>query len=171
MKEAEGRFLLAEFAQCWTLIVGIDERRAKFLQTITTVVIAAVGAVGFLIGQDKGALPLHRAVEATALLSFTLVGCLVMLRILLAEREANIRYRKKANVLRHLLLADAPSPSVLDYLSNHKELGVLIPGDKGEPVGVGSTLLWILVLLAAELLGILATVWYVWMRHAGWLSR
>jgi len=168
MTPEEIQFLLAEYSQAWQQINAIDERRGKFLQSLTTVVIATIGAIGFLITGQAGELPLHRTIEAVALIAVTLVGCLSVTFILLAEREANVRYRKKGNVIRQLLLGNAASPAIQDYLKSYKHLGVLLPGDAQEPKGVGSTLSAMLIFVALQLLGLVGALIYVLARHANY---
>ncbi len=170
MTPEEVQFLLAEFNQSWLLINAIDERRGKFLQSITTVVIAAIGAVGFLITTEKGILPLNRTIEVIALIVATIVACLSVLFMLLAERDANIRCRKKANLIRHCFLANSSSPAVQDYLLNYKHLGILVPGDSQEPKGVGRTLPAVLCVLAVQLLGLIFALFYVLARHNGFYA-
>lgn len=170
MTPEEHQFLLAEFNQAWLLVNAIDERRGKFLQSVTAMVIATVGAVGFLISGDKPALPLNRTVEACALVAVTILACLWVMAILLSERAANVRYRKKANVIRSLFLARSPIPAVQDYLTCNKDLGVLIPGDTQEPKGVGNTLFAMFVFLALQVLGLFLTLGYVIARYHGHFS-
>jgi hypothetical protein len=167
MEEREAQFLLAEYNHCWMLINAIDERRGKFLQSITTVVIAAIGAVGFLI-TEKGPLPLSRTLEASALLVLTLVGVLAVFSILRAERGANVKRRKWVNLIRSILLAGTKDQSIKDYLlkDENKELGIKLPEDD-EPNDVGATLRGMFWFLAVELLALVVSLAYVWARHFG----
>jgi hypothetical protein len=170
MTPEESQFLLAEFNQSWSFVGAIDERRGKFLQSITAVVIAAIGAVGFLISSEKGPLPLNRTIEAVALIAVTLVGCISVVAMLLAERDANVRYRKKANLIRQRFLGASASPGVQDYLTGHKSLGILLPGDPQEPRGVGSTLSAMLFFIALQLIGLLCALVYVIARYKGYIA-
>jgi hypothetical protein len=167
MTPEESQFLLAEFNQSWSFVSAIDERRGKFLQSITAVVIAAIGAVGFLISSEKGPLLLNRTIEAIALIVVTLIGCISVVAMLLAERDANVRYRKKANLVRQRFLGPSASPEIQDYLANHKGLGILLPGDAQEPKGVGSTLSAMLFFIALQLLGLVCALVYVIARYKG----
>jgi hypothetical protein len=167
MSPSEEQFLIAEYNHCWLLINAIDERRGKFLQAITTVVIAAIGAVGFLIS-EKGTLPLSRTLEASAVLALTFVGVLSVFSILRAERLANLRRRKWVNLIRSILLAGSAEPSIRDYLAKpeNKELGVKLPEDD-EPDDLGSTLARMFWFLAVELLVLAVALAYVWARRFG----
>jgi len=167
MKPREEQFLIAEYNHCWMIINAIDERRGKFLQSITTIVVAAIGAVGFLIS-ESGPLSLSRTIEASAVLVLTFVGVLSVFSILRAERDANIRRRKWVNLIREILLAETAEQSIKDYLTKpeNKELGIKRPGD-GDPHDLGSTLSVMFYFLTFELLGLVVALIYVWSRHLG----
>ena len=160
----EDQFLIAEYNQCWQMIGAIDERRGKFLQSITTLVVAAVGAVGFLL--DGKSLSYTKAWEASAVVVMTLLAMLFIVQILQAEREANVRRRKWVNVIRETILKDSSNPAVETYLNAHKDLGVKISSDP-EPRGIGSTLGKMFILLGVEALILLGALVYIWMRYYG----
>jgi hypothetical protein len=115
MEQREENFLVAEYAQSWQTINAVDERRGKFLQSVSLLVVAAIGAIGFLIS-GKSLLPLSNAFEASSILVFTFLVGLATMTILRAERDANIRYRKKVNLIRHVLLSSSTDPEIKDYL-------------------------------------------------------
>ena len=167
MTPREEKFLIAEYNHCWMLINAIDERRGKFLQSITTVVIAAIGAVGFLIS-ETGQLPLSRTLEASALLLLTGFGVVSVGFILRAEREANIRRRKWVNLIRSILLANSAEQSIQDYLSKNTELGIKLPKDYVDDLG--STLHRMFFFLGIELLVLLVALLYVLARYYGYVQ-
>ncbi len=167
MEPREEQFLIAEYNQSWQVITAIDERRGKFLQSISALIIAAIGAVGFLIS-GKSPLPLSSALEASAILLFTALVGLATMNILRAERDSNIRYRKKANLIRQALLATSTDPIIKTYL-DHKELGIKLPGDE-EPKGLGETLTGMFTFLYLELAGVVVAFGYVWARHSGYFA-
>ncbi len=164
MTASEEQFLIVEYQQAWQVISAVDERRVKILQSFSTLVVAAIGAVGFLIS-DKGPLPLSRAFEASGILAFTLLIGVAAMTILCAERKANIRYRKKVNLIRHAFLGASTDPVIQAYLTR-KDLGIKVPGD-AEPEGLGSTLRRIFLFIGVELVGLVIALVYVWARHCG----
>ncbi len=167
MGEEEKQFLVAEYEQSWQIINAIDERRVKLLQSISTLVVAAIGAVGFLLSEN-GPLRLHRAIEASAILVFTIFAGLAAMAILYAERKSNIRYRKKVNLIRGLVLSASEDARIKEYLTR-KDLGIKVCGDE-QPRGIGRTLRWVFAVLGIELAGLVIALVYVWMRHCGFVG-
>lgn len=138
MKEHEREFLIAEYEQAWAMILNIDERRFKFVEYYSAVFTAII-AVGTGVIVQRGGID---ADIATALSVLLAVGAMVgqtfrgMLR---SERAANLRYRKKINLLRTVFLGDSDHGAIQDFVNNHKEIGILL-ADDAQPSGTGSTL-------------------------------
>jgi len=107
--------------------------------------------------------------EASAVVMITLVGGFAVLGILWKERDANIRYRKKANLIRSVFLGGSSDQKINDYLTKHKDLGILVPGDAEEPKGIGSTLKLMFFFLGLEILGLVVTFVYIWAKYYGYV--
>jgi len=167
-KPVQGRdFLLEEYKASWKMILAIDERRGKFVQYYSAVVIAVLAFCANLL-KDKNlfdkACPLDsstvRIINCLALL--TIVAGFAVIWMLIAERCANIRYRKKVNLIRELIL-EGTDFSGDKYLGNeaYEDLGVKKFSGKPciQPKCIGKTLKGVFAFILIEMVFLLATLW------------
>lgn len=143
MQEHEQRFFIAEFETAWAQVRSTEERRLRLLQFNSGAVVFAIGLASLLLITVPG-VTVVSASAVTALMAAALVSGLVSLQLLLAERAVNVRYRRKINLIRGLLLGSSGDPGIRKYLE-HREIGILT-GDDPQPAGIGSTLRRILTL-------------------------
>lgn len=135
----EEKFLYLEFEKAWDMVFLLDERRVKIVQFYSVIFAAIIGfvanlVVNYLKNSDGFSLYVGIAVLSAGLL----IGFSSIL-FLASERESNIRYRKKINLIRGIFLENSNCDLVKDYLS-HKKLGIKTLKDADQPEGLGQTL-------------------------------
>ncbi len=159
MEDREREFLLKEFDQAWSMILAIDERRFKFIEYYSAIFAGVVAVAASFVANSEKVSAVSAAV-VTILFAMVVIIGFSFLHMLSAERRANIRYRKKVNLIRGLMLGEAVDPKIREYLS-HKELGIKTLED-GQPVGIGSTLRGVLGFLYLEIAVLVVGIAAVW---------
>jgi len=158
MIEKGRQFLIEEYKSAWQMILNIDERRGKFIHYYSFVFIGVIGVVvNFFKGIDffgeVNTLYRSRALTASILLFGTVIAGMIVVYMLITERAANIRYRKKVNLIRGLLLekTDVPKDKYLEAKYS-KALGIISLESEGQPKSVGRTLKGVLWFVGAEII-------------------
>jgi hypothetical protein len=167
MRDHEKEFLLAEYEQAWSMILNIDERRFKFVEYYSAIFAGVVAvAANFAIGQPM----ITEATAAVVTVLFVMAVAIggSFLAMMRSERRANVRYRKKVNLIRGLMLGETADPAIREYLT-HKDLGIKLFTDPEQPGGIGSTLRSVVVFLGLEIGVLVAGIVAVW--AAFFLSR
>ena len=151
MQEHERDFLIAEYEQAWAMILNIDERRLKFVEYYSGLFTAVI-AVGATLITWRGLIDIVVAGPLTVLLLVAVLVGITCSKMIESERSANLRYRRKINLLRGVFLEKSADESIQDYVRNHDELGILTPNlhPTKQPTGTGSTLPAVLLALKIE---------------------
>jgi len=149
VQDHEKEFLLAEYEQAWAMILNIDERRFKFVEYYSAIFAGVVAvASNFVVGQ--GRVTFASVAIVTVLFAMAVVIGYSFIHMMNSERKANVRYRKKVNLVRGLMLGDTADPKISEYLT-HKDLGIKTLNDPDQPSGIGSTLKGVLGFLYLEI--------------------
>ncbi len=159
-------FLIEEYKTAWQMILNIDERRGKFIQYYSFVFIGVIGLVITLLKdmnllKNTNPLLLSREIAAIVLLLVTAIAGIAIIYMLWAERKSNVRYRKKVNIIRGILLAKSKNADIIKYLK-HKELGIKTAQDNESIKPVGSTLTRIFLFIGIEIAILLGGVLFLW---------
>ena len=162
MQESERDFLLAEYEQAWTMVQLIDERRFKFVEYYTAVFTVIVAFASVLVTW-RGTIDLAVAIPLTVLLGLGALFGLTFRKMMLSERQGNVRYRRKINLLRAVFLERSDDPVIAEYLT-HKDIGILLPSDP-QPIGIGSTLTWVMRFMALETATLGMCIAGVWIAY------
>lgn len=154
-------FLLAEFNKAWDMVLAIDTRRGIFSRYYNIFFTAIlVVSTNIIVNIDK--LNISICIGLTLIFVFTYLVGDVTKGILESERGANIRYRKKINLIREIFLGSSEEEIIKDYLS-HTELGIkLLSQENYQPEGAGRTLLGIYKLIFIQKLVLVACTVCVW---------
>ena len=158
LTKIETDFLISEFEKSWDMIFLLDERRVKIIQFYSVVFAAIIGFTANLIISNDDAF----AYLAGAIISF--VGILIgisSIMFLASERKANIRYRKKLNLIRGLFLEDSQSSIIKEYLSHKDDLGIKTISDPDQPKGWGKTLKNVVIIVYFEICFLLLACIYL----------
>lgn len=149
----EKDFLIAEYNASWTTIQNIDNRRGSFVRIFTLICIGVYSIVAGI--SNAGHL---ETIETKYFISLLLIpstlGAILFVGVLMSERSANIRYRKRVNNIREMLLTNSKNEAVSEYLV----------GETHNPKGIGKTLKLIttaLYLFAIVNLAILYFIWFI----------
>ena len=166
MNGKEPHFLLEEYKTAWQMILNIDERRGKFVRYYSFIFLGVFSLSVNLLKNVGSSNPLlfPQAIMITGLLTSAIVVGAVVMRLLYAERNANIRYRKKVNLIREILLKNSKNTDVTDYLT-YKELGIKTFTKDEQPKGLGGTLRAMFFWIAVEIAGLLSGIVYVWIIY------
>jgi len=162
MKEYSKDLLIAEFESSWQQLFNIDTRRGVFFNYFN---VAFFGVLTFTAGVwAKGTQP---SMLTAVALSATFVLLAFMARavksILESERAANVRYRKKINLIREMFLAEDDDPRIQMYLKQ-KDIGIKIFSGEGNEIDkVGGTLkpIYFMIHLQQGALAVLAAL--IWL--------
>lgn len=158
----EYEFVIAEYNSAWAIIISIDERRHLIAQ-IQVGIVSAVFAIIAIIIQNSTKLSVFICSIVTIVVFGAMLGNLICERILLSERKANIRYRKKVNLIRETILINSKNNQIKSYFNDHKELGIIGTSDP-QPHGIGSTLGSILKILRVLQIILFITLIVVWIQ-------
>ncbi len=159
----EIQFLISEFEKAWDMIFLLDERRIKIIEYYSIVFAGIISFVGSM-WVAKETLQLNFiSITSTIILSTGVFIGLVVIMLLKSEREANIRYRKKINLIRAIILESSTNPLLVDYLTAHKELGIKILSDKEQPKGWGGTLSRVLIIVSLEIFFLMVGIAIIWL--------
>ena len=143
MDRSSAEFLHAEYEAAWGHIRDIDDRRLKFVEFYISLNAILATVIATVVTHTKD--------SAFTFGNFTLVfigaviafsSGLTMLGMLRSERQANIRYRRRANYIRGMFLGGSTDDRIRKYLEDHAELNT--PTDQTENLHPrGSTLRWV----------------------------
>ena len=99
-------FLIAEFNKAWDMILAIDSRRGIFSRYYNILFLAVLAvSTNMLVKIDE--LNVATCVGLSLVFIFTYLAGNVTKGILESERSANIRYRKKINLIREIYLGES----------------------------------------------------------------
>jgi hypothetical protein len=132
-------FLIAEYESSWQQVLNIDTRRGTFSNYYN---LGFLGVLAFVanLWSKTGPITLTTMVLTTAVLVFSYLIANTIVGILESERQANVRYRKKINLIRENFLSDVDDPKILHYMQR-KELGIKdFSNDEKTIDAVGGTL-------------------------------
>ena len=153
--------LLMESETSWQQLFNIDNRRgAYFLCFATTFFLVGASAVALLALAPRVTPGL--ALAATIVLASHIAFGHYLIGVYESERAANVRYRKKINLIREILLSKAPEAEIQDYL-NKKEIGIkTFTGSGNEIEKLGGTLTQMYALIKAQQIagGLLAVLFW-----------
>ena len=160
MTENERQFLIAEFTTAWEQIFKIDDRRGVFLRYYT---IIFLGVISFFAGliSSSNKIGLEISVILSFVLLFTLYAGVVIRGVLESERAANVRYRRKINLIREIFLKNSGYEDVQFYIQQ-KDIGVLLFSEDTQPAGVGRTLQGIYTLIYVEQISLIFALIVLW---------
>lgn len=157
-------FLIAEFNKAWDMILAIDSRRGIFSRYYNILFLAVLAvSTNMLVKIDE--LNVATCVGLSLVFIFTYLAGNVTKGILESERSANIRYRKKINLIREIYLGNSEENVIKEYLS-HPELGIkILSQESDQPVGVGSTLVGIYRLIYIQQIALVMCGIGVWVYY------
>lgn len=161
LDEAAKDLLLSEFETSWQQVFSIDNRRGVFFNYFN---VAFFGVLTFTAGvwSKAGAPTLPAALALTATFILLIFMSRAVIEILESERDANVRYRKKINLIREMLLAHLPDPKIRYYLEQ-KQIGIkTFTSEKDVIDPVGRTLKGIYFLLHLQQAALVAFVILIW---------
>ena len=132
-------FFIAEFNKAWDMVLAIDSRRGTFSRYFNILFLAVLAvSTNILVNIEK--LNIITCVGMTLVFAFTCLAGNSTKSILESERAANIRYRKKVNLIREVFIGKSEEEIIKWYLS-HKEIGIkLLSQESDQPEGIGRTL-------------------------------
>jgi len=161
VEDREWQFLIVEFETAWRSVLRIDDRRGIFFRYYNLIFVAVLGVSGSML-KDWGMPSVEKRVAISALLLFAALSGQLLKQVLQSEREANIRYRKKINLIREVCLGGSQSAEIQEYL-RHKELGIKLLVDADQPAGDGTTLRSIYLLINLEMGFLLLMTLTLWL--------
>jgi hypothetical protein len=131
-------FLISEFENAWRQVMNIDNRRATFLHFYFLVFLGVLALIGSLWSKHNAFTPTNLILASAGLVLLIFVGETIM-RVLISERDANVRYRNKINLIRGIFLSDVTDKEIKAYLSR-KDLGIKTSADEASIEKTGGTL-------------------------------
>lgn len=165
MDEPTKDLLLAEFETSWRQLFNIDSRRGIFFNYFN---LAFFAVLTFTAGVwVKGTAPTMLAAVALSATYLLLAMMAQAIRaVLLSEREANVRYRKKINLIREIFLAESSDPRIQKYLTR-KDIGIKTDSGAGNEIDrIGGTLKPIFFMLRIQQAALAVLAAMVWAAHA-----
>jgi len=162
-------FLTTEFEKAWDMIFLIDNRRFKIIQYYSFIVVGVLTlATKFIIDQRPGnggdaGIELFLYLLITILLLVTIAIGLTFRKVLQSERDANVRYRKKINLIRGLFLLDSESDQIAEYLK-HPEWGIKTARDE-QPSGMGTTLKGVYHFISIGIFLTIIFIFFIWINY------
>jgi hypothetical protein len=161
MEIHEKDFLIAEYNKSWDMVLAIDLRRGIFSRYYN-ILFLSVLAVSINIAINYTHWDLKITLGLSLLFIFTILAGKATKGILESEREANVRYRKKINLIREVVLNTSKNELIQEYLT-HTELGIkLLSQESEQPKGVGRTLVDIYHLILVQQVVMALGVIIVW---------
>jgi hypothetical protein len=142
MDRSSAEFLRAEYDAAWAHVRDIDDRRLKFVEFYISLNAVLATVIATVITRSKASTFTFGNFTLVFIGTSIILGAgLVILGMLKSERQANIRFRRRANYIRGMFLEGSADARIRTYLDNHAELNT--PTDKTESIHVrGSTLKW-----------------------------
>jgi len=161
MNNSDKDFFIAEFNKAWDMVLAIDLRRGTFSRYYNILFLAVLAvSTNILLNVEK--INLAVSFGLTLIFIFTYLAGNVTKGILESERSANIRYRKKINLIREIFLGNNEEKIVKEYLA-HPELGIkLLSQEDNQPEGVGRTLKGIYNLISIQKITLIACIFGLW---------
>lgn len=156
--------LLLEFESSWQQVFSIDNRRGVFFNYFN---VAFFGVLTFTAGvwSKAGAPTLPAALALTATFILLIFMSRAVVEILESERDANVRYRKKINLIREMLLAHLADPKIQYYLEQ-KQIGIkTFTAERDAIDPVGRTLKGIYFLLNLQQAALVVFVILIWIGY------
>ena len=144
------------------MVFLLDERRIKIIEYYSIIFAGIIGFVSSLWALQEPLKLKFISWVSTAILSTGIFIGLAVIFLLKAERNANIRYRKKINLIRGIILNSSKSSLIKDYLTCHKDIGVKTHIDKEQPKSWGSTLSRVLCIVFLEILFLIMGIIIIW---------
>ena len=143
MDESTAEFLREEYDTAWAHIRGIDDRRLKFTEFYISLNAILATVIAAAITRSKGSVITFGNFTLVFIGEVITTGAgLTILGMLRSERQANIRFRRRANYIRGIFLEGSADDRIKEYLERHAELNT--PTDKTENLHIrGSTLKWV----------------------------
>lgn len=161
MNEHQRDFLVMEFEKAWDMVLAIDSRRGTFYRYYN-ILFLAVLAVSTNILVSSPAVDMLVCVGLTLVFGFTYFAGGVTKGILESEREANVRYRKKINLIREVFLENSDDELIQKYTA-HSELGIKFFSEEEQPQGVGRTLTGIYTLITIQRFALVLCTAVLWL--------
>lgn len=142
-------FLIAEFNKAWDMVLAIDSRRGIFSRYYNILFLAVLAvSTNILVKIDE--INIATCIGLSLVFMFTYLAGSITKGILESERSANIRYRKKINLIREIFLSSSEDEAIKEYLS-HSELGIkILSQESDQPEGAGRTLVGIYRLIRIQ---------------------
>lgn len=164
MDEATKDILLKEFDTAWQQLFNIDGRRGVFFNYFNAAFFAVLTFTANV--WTKGTAPtMLTAIALSATYVLLAFMAQAVKSVLQSERDANVRYRKKINLIREIFLGESDDPKIQKYLSR-KDLGIKIEtGDGNEIDRVGGTLKPIFLMLRVQQVALVVLAAMVWVAH------
>ena len=133
MTEDEKKFLITEYESSWQQILNIDTRRGTFANYYN---VSYLGVLAFIanIWSRKEPIALPMMLLITAILVSSVLFARTIKGILSSERAANVKYRKKINLIREILLSDSTDSEIQRYMKE-KEIGIYDYSDHIDETG------------------------------------
>lgn len=157
---------MKEFETSWLQLFNIDNRRGIFFNYFNVAFFVVLSLTASSLWSGNADLSLSKLLGLTVIYVLLIFMAAAVRLILESERSANVRYRKKINLIRELYLSDSNDPKIQLYL-NQKELGIKTFSDAEDVVGkVGGTLkpIFMLLLVQQISLGLLClSLWTVYL--------
>lgn len=163
VNSAEIEFLMSEFNQSWEMIRSIETRRSEFLRFFSLVFLGVLSVATSILDNNQE-LTLLVALGLSSLFFFTLLSGSYVVKVLKQERAANVRYRKKINLIRELVLQASKGEAIDQYLST-KGLGINQYSKDEQPSGLGSTLPVIFHLIALQQVACALSIGAIWIVY------
>ena len=160
LTDTEVKFILAEFETAWKMVLAIDERRfviIRFYSLLFAAIMSVVATILVTNGEHN-----YKGLSLACvgvLFTGVIIGILVIY-MLRSERRANIRYRKKINFIRELLLAESSNSNIVKYLKE-KSIGIKLYSSDPQPKGLGSTLSKVIPIICIEIALLLAAIIFI----------
>jgi hypothetical protein len=152
MEHSAEEFLRAEYDAAWAHIRGIDDRRLKFVEFYISLNAALATVIAAVVSRSKGSVFTFGNFMLVFIGGIIIAGAgITILGMLWSERQANIRFRRRANYIRGIFLEESSDGKIRKYLDSHRELNT--PTDKTENIhDRGSTLKWVFRLIFGGLI-------------------
>lgn len=142
-------FFIAEFNTAWDMIFAINTRFGMYSRYNNLLFLSVLAvSTNILINIEK--MNVVSAAGLTSVLAASFASCMATVGILRSERAADVRYRKKINLIREMFLGKSEDEKTKHYLT-HKNIGIKLLSEEGEqPKGFGRTLNRILGLIRIQ---------------------
>ncbi|OEF07613.1 hypothetical protein [Vibrio genomosp. F10] len=164
MENHEKEFLLKEYDTSWQQILSFDTRRGIFFNFFNFAFIAVLSlSSGVWVKSNE------QTLFVTIILSLVYIMLLLVsytvIKILESERKANVRYRKKINLIREMFLTKSDDEQV-KYFLTRTDIGIKIDsGNNNEISTIGGTLKKIYLLIHIEQAVLILLTLGIWVAY------